>query len=79
MLYSDNDHADKVGYPTTGSRSQTQVHTNVHCCHCLPKVLPNKGYQTYQRVVHNKKSMLVLKKILGMLEMIDVSFKSYSK
>ena len=50
MLYSDNDHADKVGYPTPGSRYQTQVHTNVHCFHWLPKVLSNKCYQTYQRV-----------------------------
>ena len=50
MLFRDNGHADKVGYQTPGSRSLTQVHTNVHCCHWLPKELSNKGYQTYQRV-----------------------------
>ena len=50
MLYRDNVHADKVGCPTPGSRFLTQVHTNVHCCHWLPKELFNKSYQTYQRV-----------------------------
>ena len=49
MLDRDNVHADQ-GYPTPGSRSLTQVHTNVHCCHWLPKELSKKGYQTYQRV-----------------------------
>ena len=28
----------------------TQVHTNVHYCHLLPKELSNKGNQTCQRV-----------------------------
>ena len=50
MLYRDNFHADKIGYPTTGSRSLTQVHTNVHCCQRLPKEVSNKGNQTYQSV-----------------------------
>ena len=50
MLYRDNVHADKVGYLTSGSRSLTQVQTNVHCYHWFPKDLSNKGYQTYQRV-----------------------------
>ena len=37
-----------------GTKSLTQVvlHTNVHCCHWLPKELSNKGYQTYQRFEH---------------------------
>ena len=50
MLYRYNVHAGRAGYQACGSRSLTQVHTNVQCCHCLPKELPNKGYQTYQRV-----------------------------
>ena len=40
---------DKVGYPTPGSRSLTQVHTNVHCCLGYLRNFKNKGYQTYQR------------------------------
>ena len=48
MLYMDNFHAVKVGYPTPRSRSMTQVLTYVHCCHWLPKELSNKGYHTYQ-------------------------------
>ena len=39
-----------VGYQAPGSKSPTQVHTNVHCCHWLPKELSKKGYQTYQGV-----------------------------
>ena len=50
MLYRDNVHVVKVGYPAPGSRSLTQVLTNVHCCHWLPKELSNKGYQTFKRV-----------------------------
>ena len=50
MLFRDHVHADRVGYPTPGSKSLTQVHTNVRCCQWLPKELSNKGYQTYQRV-----------------------------
>ena len=50
MLFRDNVHADRVGYPTPGSRSLTHVHTVVHCCHWLPKELSNKDSQTYQRV-----------------------------
>ena len=50
MLYKGNVHADGAGYRVPGSRSLTQEHTNVHCCHWLPKELSNKGYQTYQRV-----------------------------
>ena len=50
MLYRDTVHPVKVGYPTPGSRSMTQGHTNVHFCHGLRKEYSNKGYQTYQRV-----------------------------
>ena len=50
MLYRDNVHADKEGDPTPGSKSLTQVLTNVHCCHWFPKELSNKGYGTYQKV-----------------------------
>ena len=44
----DNVHAGRAGYQAPGSRSLTQVHSNVHRCHWLPKELTNKGYQTYQ-------------------------------
>ena len=50
MLYRGNVHTDKAEYPTPGSRSLTKVHTNVSCSHWLPKELPNKGYQTSQRI-----------------------------
>ena len=50
MLYRDNVHASKVGYPTSGIRSLTQGHTNAHRCHWLPKEFSYKGYQTYQKV-----------------------------
>ena len=50
MLYKYNVHAGRTGYQAPGSRFLTQVHTNVHCCHWLPKELSNEGYQTYQRV-----------------------------
>ena len=33
MLYRNNIHADRVEYQAPGSRSLTQVHTNVHCCY----------------------------------------------
>ena len=48
MLHRDNVHAGRAGYQAPGSRSLTQVHTNVHCCHWLLKELSNtcKGYQT---------------------------------
>ena len=50
MLYRDNAYAGRAAYQAPGSRSLTQVHTNVHCYHWLPKEFSNKGYQTYQRV-----------------------------
>ena len=50
MLFRDNVHAGRTGYHAQGSKSLTQVHTKVHCCHGSPKELSNKGYQTYQRV-----------------------------
>ena len=46
----DNVHAGKAENQAPGSRSLSQVHTTVHCCHWLPKELSNKGYQTNQRV-----------------------------
>ena len=50
MLYRGNVHANSALFQAPESRSLTQVHTNVHWCHWLPKELSNKGYQTYQRV-----------------------------
>ena len=38
-LYRDNVRTGKAGYQEPGSRSLTQVHTNVYCCHWLPKEL----------------------------------------
>ena len=54
MLCRDNVHADRVVYQTPGNRSLTQVHTNVHCCHWLPKDLSNESYQIYQRAENLK-------------------------
>ena len=50
MLYRDNVHAGRLGYQAPGIKSPTQVPTNVHCIHWLPKELSKKGYQTYQGV-----------------------------
>ena len=70
MLYRDNVHADLVGYPTPGSRSLTQVRINVHCCHCLPKELSNKGYQ----LIRGSK---VLKFLLSITPIVSKTY-SYS-
>ena len=50
MFNRDNVLAGSAGYQSPESRSLTQVHSYVYCCHWLPKKLSNKGYQTYQRV-----------------------------
>ena len=38
MLYRDNVHVGRTGYQAPGSRSLTQVRTNVRCCHWLPNL-----------------------------------------
>ena len=50
MLYKDNVHEGRAGFQAPGSGPLTQVYTNVHCCHKLPKELIKWGYQTYQSV-----------------------------
>ena len=72
LLYRDNVYTVKVGYPAPGSRSLTQVFTNVHCCHWLPEELSNKdnqiirGWKVLKKVYYFLNSVIKLILVLSL-------------
>ena len=78
MLYRDNVHAGKVGYPTPRTRSLTQGHTNAPCCHWLPKKLSNLIRGSKVLNIENNMEFIFLSNIVTWFIKTSCSATSFS-
>ena len=65
MLFRDNVHAQ-------GSKSLTQVHTKVHCCHGLPKELSNLSEARKSLILMHNHSSVQLYILIGTVSQVSI-------